>query len=150
MWNSRRLLREFTHLLCKILYKCWIKQLSLKKQGLFIGLIHFQTTYALLLRISIGFKKVYSVFMELKKSLNMKWSHNSLVTKHSLSLWGTGAEMLQWLVIFTGYIITSSFSWSLYSALDRVNRLHCPTTLENPERCEKSFYRIILYKESFS
>ena len=98
-----------------------------------------------------GFKKVYSVFMELKKSMNAKWSQksrNSLVTKHPLSLWvsllrSTGTEMLQWLVIFTGYIITSSFSWSLYSALDRMDRLHCPTALEKPERCETIFYRIV-------
>ena len=87
-----------------------------------------------------------------KKSMHAKWSQkskDSLVTKHPLSLWvfvlrSSGVEMLQWLVIFTGYIITSSFSWSLYSALDRMDRLHCPTALENPERCETSFYRIVL------
>ena len=87
-----------------------------------------------------------------KKSMHAKWSQkskNSLVTEHPLSLWvfvlrSSGVEMLQWPLIFTGYIITSSFSWSLYSTLDRMDRLHCPTALENPERCETSFYRIVL------
>ena len=88
-----------------------------------------------------------------KKSMHAKWSQkskSSLVTEHPLSLWvfvlrSSGVEMLQWPLIFTGYIITSSFSWSLYSALDRMNRLHCPAALENPERCETSFYRIVFF-----
>ena len=28
--------------------------------------------------------------------------------------------------------------------LDRMDRLHCPTALENPERCDTNFYRIVL------
>ena len=45
-------------------------------------------------------------------SMNAKCSQNSLVTKHSLSLWvslqrSTGAEMFQWLVIF--FLLASLF-----------------------------------------